>query len=151
MSRAAGWICAALLGVACARKPPDATPEGAVRELLARMERVDGDAASARAAFELMGGTTRASLRERARRASAASGRPVEPWDMIAPSRFALRFHPQQMHARITGAQATVEVTGLEPSTEHASVACVLEGDAWRIEIALPPLPPVEKRPDGGT
>ena len=68
---------------------------------------------------------------------------------MIAPSRFILRFEPQRYTARIAGSYALVEVTGLLRS-EHAQIPCVFEDEGWRVEVALPPLPPVQMRPGSG-
>lgn len=140
-----------MLGMAasCSQPPPDATPEGAVRELIDRMERLDGDAERARAAYELLSTSTRENLIERARRASSATGRRMQPEEMLAPSRFVLLFRPQQMQARVMGDRALVEVTGMEPGVDRAQVPLVREGSVWRVELALPELPPVEKRPGG--
>jgi len=68
---------------------------------------------------------------------------------MIAPSRFLLRFEPQRYTARIAGTYALVEVTGLLGS-QHAQIPCVYEDERWRVELALPPLPPVQMRPGTG-
>jgi hypothetical protein len=139
---------------ACARKPPDLTPEGAVRELLEHIERVEQrtetDPTEARAIYELMSARTKSNLIERARRASTTSGREIPPEEMIAPGRFALRFRPRKWHARVADDRAVVDVTGIDPETDRAEVPCVLENGRWRIEIPLPPLTPVEKRPEGG-
>lgn len=153
MRRALGAAALAVaLAAACARKPVDATPEGAVRELLDRMERVDGDPAAGEAAYQLLAESARANLGERSRRASAASGRPVKPWEMLAPSRFTLRFAPRSMVARAAGdKRAIVEVTGADPEVERARVPCVLEGGGWRVDLQLPELPPIERRPDAGS
>src|SRR5882672_11109500 len=106
-----------LAAAACARKPPDLTPEGAVRDLLERIERVEKrmetDPAEARAIYELMSSHTKSNLIERARRASTTSGREVPPEEMIAPGRFALRFEPRKWHARIADNRAVVDVTGI--------------------------------------
>jgi len=143
-----------LFAAACARKPPDLTPEGAVRELLERIERIEKrmetDPVEARAIYDLMSARTKSNLIERARRASTTSGREVPPEEMIAPGRFALRFEPRKWHARIADARAVVDVTGIAPETDRAEVPCVLEEGRWRIEIPLPPLTPVEKRPEAG-
>lgn len=135
-----------LLG-ACSHGPPDATPEGAVREFIERMERVDGDPERARAAYELLSASTRENLIERARRASNATGRPMKPEEMLAPSRFVLLFRPHQMQAHITGDRALVSVMGMDPAVDRAQVPLVREEGRWRVELALPQLPPVEKRP----
>jgi hypothetical protein len=65
---------------------------------------------------------------------------------MLAPSRFLIRFEPQRYTAKIAGAYALVDVTGLLDG-ERAQIACVFEDEAWRVELALPPLAPVQLRP----
>lgn len=135
---------------ACQRKPPDLTPEGAVRELLDRIDRVETNPTEARAVYDLLSASTRQNLVDRAKRASTASGRDIPPQDMLAPGRFSLRFEPRKMHTRIGADRAVVDVTGIDPETDRAEVPCVLEDGRWRIEIPLPPLAPIEKRPEPG-
>ncbi len=130
----------------CGRRLPDATPDGVVRELVERLHHVHGDAADARAAYALLSKRTQANLGARAQRYSAASGKMIAPEAMLAPSRFLVRFEPQRYTAKIAGAYALVDVTGLLEG-ERAQIACVLEDAAWRVELALPPLAPVQLRP----
>ena len=118
--------------------------------MLERVERIEGDPVEARAAYELLSERTKANLVERARRASTTSGREVPPESMLAPGRFSLRFDPRKMHARIADDRAIVDVTGIDPDTDRAEVPCVLELGRWRVELLLPPLPPVERRPEAG-
>lgn len=138
---------------ACSQRPVDATPEGAVRELLDRMERAEaeGDEGATRAIFDLLAAPTRATLELRAARASAATARRVGPADMIAPAHFAFGFRPRQYKSTIAADHAVVEVVGLDPANDRASVTCMLESGHWRVEIPLPPLPPLQRRPDAGT
>ncbi len=145
----AGLVAIAALS-ACQRKPPDLTPEGAVRELLDKIDRIETDPTEARSVYELLSLPTRQNLIERARRASTTSGREIPPQDMLAPGRFSLRFEPRKMHTRIADDRAVVDVTGIDPETDRAEVPCVLEDGRWRIEIPLPPLAPVERRPEPG-
>jgi hypothetical protein len=153
----ARWSCRLTAGLlalaglsACQRKPPDLTPEGAVRELLDRIDRIETDPTEARAVYDLLSSPTRQNLIERARRASTTSGRDIPPQDMLAPGRFSLRFEPRKMHTRVADDRAVVDVTGIDPETDRAEVPCVLEDGRWRIEIPLPPLAPVERRPEPG-
>jgi len=146
---AAGLLTIGTLS-SCQRKPPDLTPEGAVRELLDRIERIETDPTEARAVYDLLSSPTRQNLIDRARRASTTSGREIPPQDMLAPGRFSLRFEPRKMHTRVADDRAVVDVTGIDPETDRAEVPCVLEDGRWRIEIPLPPLAPVEKRPEPG-
>lgn len=154
LARRMGILTAGLLAIgalsACQRKPPDLTPEGAVRELLDRIDRIETDATEARAVYELLSSQTKQNLIERARRASTTSGREIPPQDMLAPGRFSLRFEPRKMHTRVADDRAVVDVTGIDPETDRAEVPCVLEDGRWRIEIPLPALTPVEKRPESG-
>jgi hypothetical protein len=143
------WLPLGLLLVGCGRKPPDATPEGVVREFLERMERVNGDPKDARAAFDLLAKPSQANLTERSKRASAAFGKRMSPEQMLAPSHYFPRFQPRQWSTRPlgNGKRALVEVLGLDPASERAEVPCVSEEGHWRIDLALPALPPVERRP----
>jgi hypothetical protein len=131
----------------CNRKPFDATPEGVVREFLERIERVNGDPKEARAVFDLLSKPAQTSLSDRSRRASAAFGKRLGPEQMIAPSHYFPRFQPRQWKSRIRGRQATVELVGLDATSERAEIPCVNEEGRWRIELSLPTLPPIERRP----
>jgi hypothetical protein len=139
-----------LLWVACERRAPDETPEGVVQAWIDLMERVHGDPEDAARAYELLSAQTKKNLEERARRASAATGRKMSPESMLAPSRFSLRFVPRSMRARVAGDRALVEVVGANADVERAEVPCVLEEGRWRVDLVLPPLPAIETRPDGG-
>jgi hypothetical protein len=121
-----------------------------VEEWLERMARMHGDPEDAARAYELLSAETKKNLEERARRASAATGRKMTPESMLAPSRFSLRFTPRSMRSRVAGERAVVDVVGADPEVERAEVPCVLEQERWRIDLVLPPLPAIEKRPDGG-
>lgn len=141
---AAVAVTLALTG--CGRRAPNMTPDGAVRELVERLRKVQGDPGDAKAAFDLLSKHTQSNLASRAQRYSAASGKTIAPEAMIAPSRFLLRFEPQRYTAQIAGSYALVDVTGLLAS-ERAQIQCVFEDERWRVELPLPPLPPVQMRP----
>jgi hypothetical protein len=144
----ATFACAAL---ACSRPAPDATPDGAVRAWLDRMEASDDDPRAIHDAYLLLGPTARANLDERAARASRLEGHRVAPWDMLAEGRFGLKFRPKSMvaHVQTGGQTATVAVTGDEPLSEHATVHCARAPDspnAWRVEPELPAVPDLPRR-----
>jgi hypothetical protein len=141
-------IVAALFMAAagCSPRPPNATPEGAVRELVDRLRRVQGDPNDAKGVFVLLSKRAQANLAARAQRYSAASGKAITPEAMIVPSRFLLRFEPQSYTAQVAGQHALVNVVGLMPN-ERAQIPCVFEDNAWRVDLLLPPLPPVQMRP----
>ena len=101
---------------------------------------------AAKAVYDLLSKRARENLAARAQRYSAATGKTIAPEAMIVPSRFQLRFEPQRYVAQIVGVHALVEVSGLLPG-DRAEVPCIYEDTAWRVDLVLPPLPPVQKRP----
>jgi hypothetical protein len=147
MTRRSFLLSLVLLG--CSRPQPEATPEGAVRLWLEKMESAEIDSRAMREAYQLLGPKARANLKERADRASRGQGRRYEPWEMLAEGRFGLRFRPKTMTARIEGDDAKVDVRGDGPD-ELATVHCTREGGAWRIEPELPDAIAPMRR-DGGT
>jgi hypothetical protein len=144
-------LAVALLAVGCSRAAPDATPDGALRFWLERMEESVDDPSAGRDAYALLGPAARANLEERARHAGQVQGRRAEPYEMLAEGRFGLRFRPKSMTANVVGDQATVDVVGADPRAEHASVRCVHEAAGWRVEPELPPVSPLPLRADGGS
>ncbi len=138
--------CVALALIGCGRRTPNATPDGAVRELVELMRRIHGDPGDAKAAYGMLSARARQNLTARAQRYSAASGKAITPEAMIVPSRFLLRFQPERYSAQIWGSSALVEVIGLA-ADERAQVPCVFEEGVWRVDLGLPPLPPVQMRP----
>ncbi len=145
----AALFAAALFSAACRRQPVDATPEAVVREFLDRMKRLQSDPKDARAVYELLSRPSQANLAERAKRASAATGKRMGPEQMIAPAYFFPRFQAQRWATKTAGERATVELLGVDPAEERAVVPCVREEGHWRVDLALPSLPPVERRPPG--
>ncbi|MEZ4298344.1 MAG: hypothetical protein R3B70_25550 [Polyangiaceae bacterium] len=139
-------LMVATLVTACSSRSPTATPEGAVRELVERMQRAQGDPADAKAVFALLSKNAQANLKARAERYSAASGKAIAPEAMIVPSLFFLRFEPQRYKARISGTYALVEAQGLLPE-DRAQIPCVFEDEGWRLDLQMPPLPPIQTRP----
>jgi hypothetical protein len=146
--RACVWALGGLLLAAtgCEREPMDGSPERVVEEFIARMQRVHGDPGSAHDAYVLLWAEARDNLAERAKRASAVSGRVIAPEEMLSPSRFSLRFKPRHYEARVNGKWAVVAVTGEAPATQRREIRCVKEEKGWRVYLVLPPLPPIQKR-----
>lgn len=136
----------AIASASCKSRAPTATPEGSVRELVERLRRTTGDPANSKATFELLSKRARENLERRAQRYLDASGKPIPPEAMLVPSRFELEFEPQRFVARVDGERAVVEVAGVR-STDRAAVPCVFEDNGWRVDLSLPPLPPVQLRP----
>jgi hypothetical protein len=134
----------------CERESADATPERVAREFVERMQRVHGNPESARAAYELLWSEAKQNLAERAKRASALSGRKVAPEEMLAPSRFSLRFTPKHYSAHVSGDWAVVDVTGEAPDIQHEELKCVREDGSWRVVLETPPVPPIQQRGDAG-
>jgi hypothetical protein len=135
--------------VACSRSLPDSTPEGAVRLFIEKMETSADDPTAMKEAYALLGPRARSNLKERAERASRGQGKRFEPHEMLAEARFGLRFRTKSMATRIEGEEANVEILGEGPD-EKATVKCVRENGAWRVELDLPDVNKPERR-DGGT
>jgi hypothetical protein len=153
VARAATIALIALNGAlpACKTEPEQASPERVVEEFVARMQRVHGEPKAAMEAYELLWSQAKRNLAERAKRASAVTGRKVGPEEMIAPSRFSLRYKPRSYSAAVQGDWAAVTITGEVSATQRSTVHCVLEGGQWRVVLDLPPLAPIQQRADAGT
>jgi hypothetical protein len=144
--RALGITALVLCLTACEGDPVDTTPERVVEEFIARMQRVHGDPKAARGAYELLWVEARQNLAERARRARSVAGREVAPEEMLAPSRFSLRFQPKRYTARIDGDWAMVAASGDGPEAKEHQIRCVREDGHWRVVLELPPLSPIQHR-----
>lgn len=134
---------------ACARQATDDTPERAVQEFIERMQRVHGDTAKSKAAYDLLATSARANLEERAKRASATSGRNVTPEEMLVPSRFYLSFQPRTWSTERGADWAVVTAEGDSPN-ERKQIRCVREQGHWKVVLELPELPPLERRGSTG-
>ncbi len=143
---AAALAMGASFTLGCEGSQPRDTPDGAVRELFSRLRGFRGADNDARALFELLSERARTNLEARAKRYGAASGKQIEPWAMLVPSRMLPRFQPQSYKAQIVGKYAMVDITGVS-ADEHAQVPCVLEDGVWRVDLVLPELPAAQKRP----
>ena len=136
-----------LLGVvACRREAVDEDPERLVKEFIDRVKMSYGDPKMARGAFDLLWSGAQRNLTERAARASALASRKVAPEEMLALTRFSLRFVPQRFSAAVQGESATVAIQGEAHTKERAEVRCAREQGRWRIVVELPPLPPIQRR-----
>jgi len=141
-------LCAGLL-LGCARQASDETPERIVQDFIELMQRVHGDASKSKAAFELLAAPARANLEERAKRASAASGRSVTPEEMLAPSRFYLSFQPRTWTSERGPDWAIVTAEGDSPN-QRKQIRCVREQGRWKVVVDLPELPALERRDSTG-
>ena len=156
LQRALGGLLVAIALVycvsACREPQPNETPEGAVRALVEHLRQLDGSNDQAEKALELLSAETKANLQLRADRYSAASGKHIPAFRMLAPASFREAFEAEKIEAEIRGNQAMVHVHGLLEQ-DDALIQCVYEEGGWRVHIPLPALPPVvvrtrdEKRP----
>jgi hypothetical protein len=150
----AGTALLVVLGLSafgCEKERADVEPERVVEEFILRLQRVHGDPKAGRDAMELVWSEAKRNLAERAKRASSVIGRKVGPEEMLAPSRLSLRYRPRKYEARIEGDWAIVTIMGETPASQRHSVKCVLEDGGWRVVLELPPLPPIQKRPEEET
>jgi hypothetical protein len=141
-------LAAGLAPLACQGESSDVEPDRLVSTFIERMQRVHGDRKMARAAYDLLWSDARRNLAERAKRASDVAGRELAPEEMLPPSRFSLHHKPRRFDARIDGDWAEVTVTSEDGAVDR--VKCVREDGNWRVVLELPPLPPIERRLDGG-
>jgi hypothetical protein len=148
-ARALVVLGSAILLAGCGRRVPEATPDGVVREAVERMSRIQGDPADAKSVYALLSKRARVNLTARAQRYGAATGKATAPEAMLVPARFLLRFAPQRYSARSFGPLARVEVVGLHPE-DRAEVPCVFEDGGWRVDLTLPPVPPLQVRQGTG-
>jgi hypothetical protein len=98
------------------------------------------DEEALRDAYALLSATTQASLRERADLAASLAGGDYEPWSVLIPGRFRLRFTPVAFDEAIHPGQprrATVTVRGRN-ANEVAEVPLVEEDGSWRIPLDIP-------------
>jgi len=144
-STVAAFLLVALLG-ACEPAVPNRTPEGAVREFIEIVRGFHGNEQDAQALFDLLSERAKQNLRARADRYGAASGKTIAPAAMIVPSRMTPRFIPQAYSAQVVGKYALVDVVGVS-AEQVAHVPCVLEDGAWRVDLVLPELSPMQQRP----
>jgi hypothetical protein len=159
LRRFAAWMLVAValspFAFACREPQPNETPEGAVRALVEHLRQLDGSNDEAEKALELLSAETKANLQLRADRYSAASGKHIPAFRMLAPASFREAFEAEKMEAEVRGNQALVRVHGLIEQDE-ALIQCVFEEGGWRVHVPLPALPPVvvrtrdEKRPNRG-
>ena len=150
MKRTLGLFVCAFAFAACDPQPVDSTPEQVVEQFVDRMQRVHGDPRTARAAYELLWTDAKRNLAERAKRASAVAGREIAPEEMLAPTRFSLRFKPKRYKARLDGDWAEVTVSGEDPVAEQSVLKCVREEGHWRVVVEMPSLAQIQHRPDAG-
>jgi hypothetical protein len=130
---------------ACDPDRGSSTPVEVVQAFVERMQGVHGDPKSGLLAIELLAKEPHENLSERARRATAAAGRPVTPGEMLVPSVFNLAFVPRSYTAEVRGDYARITVLGPSP-TDRAEVHCVKEEGHWRVHLDLPALPPIQAR-----
>jgi hypothetical protein len=139
-------VAVAVQATACAKKPADATPEGAVESFLHEIDDAPRDPSAAARAYALLAEAPRESLRLRAERARSITGQRATPETMLAPLWSPARFEIERVKSR-PGADAShvlVDVYGVDPGAQHVTVPVVREGDRWRIVLAIPPPPPVD-------
>lgn len=132
-----------LVVTACRQKPINATPEGAVREVVAQLRLVGREETAAKRAFDLLSKVAQQNLIERAERYGAGSGKHIAPEAMLAPFSLVERFEGRDFSSEIVGTRAIVRVRGLLPE-ESATIPCVYEEGGWKVDVALPVLPPLQ-------
>lgn len=136
-------LCLALL-CGCQEEKAEDGPGEVLTKFISSMQRVHGSVKVAEEAYQMLWEPARDNLEERARRASALSGRELTPGEMIVPSWFALYVVGQETDVRIDGTWA--EVTSKSREGEQARTRLVKEDGVWRVALELPPLSPIRHR-----
>ena len=146
-------LCSGLIALAllACRESTEAGPEQTLRLFLRLMDRsavrsgppseVLSDEEALRAAYELLSADTQAALRERADLAASLAGGEFEPWNILIPGRFRLRFEPRSFETQVqegTPRRARVRVRGANEG-EVADVMLVEERGQWRVPFDIPP------------
>ncbi|HSC86534.1 MAG TPA: hypothetical protein VLC09_04660 [Polyangiaceae bacterium] len=140
-------LCLFLSLASCRRtEEPMAGPAERLQEFVQIMSNVHGDPAQGARAVQLLWKPARDNLSERARRASALSGRTVTPGEMIAPSWFALHLVADRYESRIDGDWA--EVTSIARDGSRVKSRLVREDGVWRVALELPSPSPIRQRVD---
>jgi hypothetical protein len=137
--RRAHWLVAALALASCAESDADAPVETLTRFLEA-MDRGNVHPGARKESYALLDREAQGHIAERARRAALVTGRDYEPWEMLAPGRFRMRFAPAEhsgMRATVTGDRALVEVRDRD-GRHRAQIALVQQDGAWRIQLPVP-------------
>lgn len=126
---------------------PQSEPKGPARvaqDFVTTMKQVHGDQRQAEAAFEMLWEPARKNLQERARRASALSGRELHPGELIVPSWFALHIDPRRVEEQVE--EPWAHVVFFDDEGHSSTARLVLEQGDWKVALVLPPLSPIRKR-----
>jgi hypothetical protein len=129
----------AILLASCGRRAPDATPEGALDAFLSACESASSDPRANAKAFALLAPSARHALEDRARRASAITGKAVSPEQLLSPAWTPIRFEVAKTTTTFDATGATVDVFGVEEATQHVRIPMEREGEAWRVRVVIPP------------
>lgn len=143
MGRLALLAVTLLVASACRQKPINATPEGAVREVVVQLRLVGREETAAKRAFDLLSKRAQENLVERAERYGAGSGKHIAPEAMLAPFSLVERFEGREFSSETVGMHAIVRVRGLL-AEETATIPCVYEDGGWKVDVALPLLAPLQ-------
>lgn len=138
-------IFLALAGVAgCERQEAPPGPADVLMKFVSKMRQVHGKPEDGDQVVELLWKPARENLEERARRASALSGRELSPGELVVPSWFALHLPVERAEARVDGEWA--EVTAFGPAGASVQARCIREEGEWKVALELPPLAPIRMR-----
>jgi hypothetical protein len=122
-------------------------PAEVLKQFILAMRGVHGESEAGQAVVELLWSPAVSNLEERARRASALSGRELLPGELIVPSWFALHLSPDRLDVRLDGDWA--EVTVSDSSGASIQTRCKKEEGGWKVALELPPLAPIRAREEG--
>lgn len=119
-------------------------PDHVVAELVSRLRVMHGSPLASQRVVELLWKPARDNLAERAKRASALSGREVSPGEMLTPSWLSLGLVPERFEWRQDGEWAEVRV--ISADGRFTSTRCAREEGAWKVALELPAVAPIRQR-----
>jgi hypothetical protein len=137
-----------LLSLACSRKPAPEQPIDVARAFVETMQKAHGAPETADKLYRMLWAPARKNLEERARRASALSGRTVAPGEMLVPSWFTFlaSAEPEGQRLELPWAEVLFPRSSEPPTRTRLH----LEDGRWKVALDLPELPPIRQRTTDG-
>jgi hypothetical protein len=138
------FAAVALMLLGCSRKPAPERPIDVARTFIDTMQKAHGDPEVAHRLYSMLWEPARDNLDERARRASALSGRTVAPGEMLVPSWFTFlaSAEPESEHLEPPWA----EVFFPTPEGGASRARLYLENGHWKLALDLPELAAIRQR-----
>jgi hypothetical protein len=142
------FVTLSLSNFACARKQIQEQPIDVARTFVETMQKAHGAPETADKLYRLLWAPARKNLEERARRASALSGRTVAPGEMLVPSWFTFLGATDPEGQRVESGWAEVLFARAEGGSTRTRLH--FEDGHWKVALDLPELAPIRQRTTEG-